>query len=81
MQEDRDTPTSSAAPFLPQAVNVDDTTISHSLLTSLSSSPALVHSSPPHQLLSLTQSQPSHLQNYLHQDKFYLENGSIRLEA
>src|ERR1700679_838040 len=38
-EDHRDTPSTSG-------VNVDDTTISHNWLASLSSSPALVHSSP-----------------------------------
>jgi Interferon-inducible GTPase (IIGP) len=78
--EDRDIPTS-ASPF-PTPVNVEDTKTSNLLTSSsLSSSSALVHSSPPSQSLSLTQSQPSQVQKYLHQAEFYQEKGPIQPEV
>ena len=47
-------------------INVDDISISHSSLLSLSLPLALVHPSPPPKSLSLTLSQPSQVQKHLH---------------
>ena len=76
MQDGRETPTSGTDPF--------PTPEDRDIPTSPSPTPFNAddtHFSPPSKSLSLTRSQTSQVQKYLHQAEFYLENGPIQPEV